>query len=50
MSIKKFIRINGLAGYESGVTGETGREATIGALVEFLSRVNAGFAMDSRRD
>ncbi|WP_374592856.1 hypothetical protein [Aquabacterium sp.] len=50
MSTKNIIKINGLAKYESSVTGETGRQAKRGALVEFLGRAIAGFAARSARE
>jgi hypothetical protein len=40
------LQINDLRDYDSLVTGITGRQATVGAVVEFSGRVLAGFAGD----
>jgi hypothetical protein len=38
------LKINGLGNYEGRMTAEVRRQPLIGGLVEFSTRMNAGFA------
>jgi hypothetical protein len=42
--MKKTLKINDLGDCECGMTAESHRQPLIGGLVEFSTRMNAGFA------